>query len=117
MIRDRDCIYGAVVTRRPRAMGIRDKPIAPASDQIDRLSLVVVHKRPTLTFFHLTPPGSLSLLQVSINSEEVQNPLPGCTVRRSATVRAPSKVSSRWSHTTQRNSPLAPGPEINSMRR
>ena len=25
MIRDRDCIYGAVVTRRLRAMGIRDK--------------------------------------------------------------------------------------------
>ncbi len=31
MIRDRDCIYGAVVARRLRAMGIRDKPIAPAS--------------------------------------------------------------------------------------
>src|ERR1700737_4916019 len=31
MIRDRDQIYGAAVTRRLRAMGIRDKPIAPAS--------------------------------------------------------------------------------------
>ena len=31
MIRDRDCIYGAVVTRRLRALGIRDKPTAPAS--------------------------------------------------------------------------------------
>jgi len=31
MIRDRDRIYGIVVTRRLRAMGIRDKPIAPAS--------------------------------------------------------------------------------------
>jgi len=31
MIRDRDRIYGAVVTRRLRAMGIRDKPIAAAS--------------------------------------------------------------------------------------
>ena len=31
MIRDRDRIYGAVVTRRLPAMGIRDKPIAPAS--------------------------------------------------------------------------------------
>jgi transposase InsO family protein len=31
MIRDRDRIYGAAVTRRLRAMGIRDKPIAPAS--------------------------------------------------------------------------------------
>ena len=31
MIRDRDRISGAVVTRRLRAMGIRDKPTAPAS--------------------------------------------------------------------------------------
>jgi len=31
MIRDRDRIYGTVVTRRLRAMGIRDKPIAPVS--------------------------------------------------------------------------------------
>src|SRR6202011_5323664 len=31
MIRDRDRIYGTVVTRRLRAMGIRDKPISPAS--------------------------------------------------------------------------------------
>src|SRR5437660_3999087 len=31
LIRDRDAIYGAAVTRRIRAMGIRDKPIAPGS--------------------------------------------------------------------------------------
>src|SRR5262249_36910010 len=31
LIRDRDGIYGSIVTRRLRAMGIRDKPIAPAS--------------------------------------------------------------------------------------
>src|SRR6478735_950406 len=31
MIRDRDRIYGVFVTRRLRAMGIRDKPIAAAS--------------------------------------------------------------------------------------
>ena len=31
LIRDRDRIFGAIVTRRLRAMGIRDKPIAPAS--------------------------------------------------------------------------------------
>jgi hypothetical protein len=31
MIRDRDWIYGAGATRRLRAMGIRDKPIAAAS--------------------------------------------------------------------------------------
>ena len=31
LIRDRDQLYGAIVTRRLRAMGIRDKPTAPAS--------------------------------------------------------------------------------------
>jgi transposase InsO family protein len=31
LIRDRDGIYDAAVTRRLRAMGIRDKPIAPSS--------------------------------------------------------------------------------------
>src|SRR6202795_5108009 len=43
-IRDRDRIYGAVVTRRLRAMGIRDKPIAPASPcrTADRIDPVLV---------------------------------------------------------------------------
>ena len=31
LVRDRDAIYGAAVTRRLRAMGIRDKPIAAGS--------------------------------------------------------------------------------------
>jgi transposase InsO family protein len=31
LIRDRDAIYGVAVTRRLRAMGIRDKPISPGS--------------------------------------------------------------------------------------
>jgi hypothetical protein len=31
LIRDQDRVYGAVVTRRFRAMGIRDKPIAAGS--------------------------------------------------------------------------------------
>ena len=31
VIRDRDHVYGRVVTRRLRAIGIRDKPIAPGS--------------------------------------------------------------------------------------
>src|SRR5256712_5687290 len=31
LIRDRDGVYGAAATRRLRAMGIRDKPIAPGS--------------------------------------------------------------------------------------
>ena len=31
LIRDRDAVYGSAVTRRLRAMGIRDRPIAPGS--------------------------------------------------------------------------------------
>jgi transposase InsO family protein len=31
VIRDRDCVYGAAVRHQLRAMGIRDKPIAPGS--------------------------------------------------------------------------------------
>jgi hypothetical protein len=31
LVRDRDAIYGTIVTRRLRAMGIRDKPISPGS--------------------------------------------------------------------------------------
>jgi transposase InsO family protein len=31
MIRDRDRIYGSVVTRRLRGLGIQDRPTAPAS--------------------------------------------------------------------------------------
>src|SRR5258707_9874060 len=38
MIRDRDRIYGTVVTRRLRAMRIRDKPIAPSSPCQNRFS-------------------------------------------------------------------------------
>jgi transposase InsO family protein len=31
LLRDRDRVYGAVVTHRLRVMGIRDKPVAPGS--------------------------------------------------------------------------------------
>jgi hypothetical protein len=31
LIRDHDSVYGAIFTRRVRAMGIRDRPIAPRS--------------------------------------------------------------------------------------
>jgi hypothetical protein len=37
LIRDRDRIYGSVVMRRLRAMGIRDRPITPASPFAERL--------------------------------------------------------------------------------
>ena len=37
LIRDRDGIYGTVVTRRIEAMGIRDRPTAPASALAERI--------------------------------------------------------------------------------
>jgi hypothetical protein len=49
MIRDRDRIYGAVVTRRLRAMGTRDKPIAPASPWQNGFA----ERLNTFTIFHL----------------------------------------------------------------
>ena len=38
LFRDRDRIYGAIVTHRLRAMGIPDKPIAPASPWQNRFA-------------------------------------------------------------------------------
>jgi hypothetical protein len=42
MIRDRDRIYGTIVTRRLRAMGIRDKPIAPGLTLAERLCCLML---------------------------------------------------------------------------
>jgi hypothetical protein len=39
LIRDRDRLYSTIVTRRLRAMGIRDKPTAPAS-RLGRMALL-----------------------------------------------------------------------------
>ena len=53
LIRDRDRIYGAIVKRRLRAMGIRDKPKAPASPWQNGLRVIlpwqsgVVNARPS----------------------------------------------------------------------
>jgi len=54
-----------------QVLGHRSDRATTRCDQINRLPLVVVRRRPTLTSFHPTPPGSSSLLQVSISSEEV----------------------------------------------
>jgi hypothetical protein len=52
----------------------RPHPRWPRADthETDRLPPVVVRKRPTLTSFQPTPPGSQSLLRVPIISEEVR---------------------------------------------
>jgi hypothetical protein len=38
LIRDRDRVYGTMVTRRVRAMGIRDKPIACGDGNVSTIS-------------------------------------------------------------------------------
>src|SRR6266404_3335958 len=68
-------------------LGHRSDRAATRCDQINRLPLVVVRKRPTLTSFHPTPPGSPSLLQVSISSEEVH--CQGARPERPATAARP----------------------------
>jgi hypothetical protein len=45
---------------------IRSRARSTLPDQ--PLAVIVIRKRPTLTSFHPTPPGSSSLLQVSIKS-------------------------------------------------
>src|SRR5207245_9341407 len=47
LIRDLDCVYGAAVTHRLRAMGIRDKPIAPvlSSERLRRTGDRIVRRR------------------------------------------------------------------------
>ena len=47
LIGDQDGIYGAAVTRRLRAMGIRDKPIAPGSPWQERLRRAIDRIDPT----------------------------------------------------------------------
>jgi hypothetical protein len=42
LIRDRDRVYGAAVIHRLRAMGIRDKPIAPVCTENSDLDVVVM---------------------------------------------------------------------------
>ena len=50
MIRDRDRVYGTIVTRRLRAMGIRDKPIAPGLTLAERLCRAVDRIDPARVF-------------------------------------------------------------------
>src|SRR6201993_2507882 len=87
MIRDRDRIYSTVVTRRLRAMGIRDKPIAPASpwqnsfvERVDRINPARVFGSPHCFGRGTSAPDSeklCGLLQRSLNKDApVSRPVP-----------------------------------------
>jgi hypothetical protein len=65
LIRDRDCIYGTIVARRLRAMGIRDKPTAPASpwpngDRREKILLIWMRSRGVILFLPRAMDDALS---------------------------------------------------------
>src|ERR1700721_95600 len=63
MIRDRDRIYGIVVTRRLRAMGIRDKPTAPASPWQNGFAERLIGSIRRECLDHIICPGEILLLR------------------------------------------------------
>src|SRR5450756_1241693 len=64
LIRDRDRIYGAVVTRRLRAMGIRDKPTAPASPWQNGLAARMIGSIRRECVDHIIVLGEVHLRQI-----------------------------------------------------
>ena len=85
LIRDRDGIYGTVVTRRIQAMGIRDRPTAPASPWQNGYAerLIGSIRRECLDYFIVSGEAHLSRILRSPGSPW-QN---GCAERLIGTVR------------------------------
>ena len=67
LIRDRDSVYGAVVTRRLRAMGIRDKPISAGSPWQNGFAERLIGTIRRECVDHLVVLGEAHLRQVLIN--------------------------------------------------
>jgi transposase InsO family protein len=67
MIRDRDRIYGTVVTRRLRAMGIRDKPIAAASPWQNRFAERLIGSIRRECLDHIMASGEAHLRRILIS--------------------------------------------------
>ena len=70
LIRDRDRVYGTVVTRRLRAMGIRDKPIAPGSPWQNGFAERLIGIDPTRVH---RPSGCLRRSALTLDSDEVRH--------------------------------------------
>jgi hypothetical protein len=66
LIRDRDRLYGAAVTHRLRAMGIRDQPIAPGVALAERLRRKVDRIDPSQCVDHMVVLGEAHLLRIPI---------------------------------------------------
>jgi transposase InsO family protein len=74
MIRDRDRIYGGVVTRRLRAMGIRDKPIAPASPWQNGFAERLIGSIRRECLDHIIVAGEAHLRRIPISYADYYNP-------------------------------------------
>jgi hypothetical protein len=72
MIRDRDHIYGAVVTRRLRAMG-RDKPIAPASPWQNGFAERLIGSIRRECLDHIIVSGEAHLRRILISNADCYN--------------------------------------------
>src|SRR5262249_43939662 len=109
LIRDRDQIYGSVVTRRLRAMGIRDKPTATASpwqngfaertaDRIDPARVFGPHHCPGRDAFTPGPEILRRLLQLRQNASILEQGCarfsPGAANRCDQFTRHPRRTSS-----------------------
>jgi len=75
MIRDRDRIYGAVVTRRLRAMGIRDKPIAAASPWQNGFAERLIGSIRRECLDHIIISGEAHLRRILISYAAYYNPV------------------------------------------
>src|ERR1700732_3950894 len=86
MIRDRDRIYGAVVTCRLRAMGIRDKPTAPASPWQNGFAERLIGSSRGECLDHIIVLGEVHLRRILKNYAAYYN---GVTTHRSLNKDAP----------------------------
>jgi transposase InsO family protein len=112
LIRDRDRIYGSVVTRRLRAMGIRDKPTAPASPWQNGFSERLIGSIRRECLDHVIIRGEAHLRRILKSYADYYN---GVRTHRSEQRCAGlSPASADWNHsftpdTRRASSPLRPG--------
>ena len=76
LIRDRDSVYGAVVSRRLRAMGIRDKPISAGSPWQNRYAERLIGTIRRECVDHLIVLGAAHLRRVLVEFARVLQWLP-----------------------------------------
>ena len=86
LIRDRDAVYGAVVTRRLRAMGIRDKPISAGSPWQNGFAERLIGTIRRECVDHLVVLGEAHLRRVLIKFAAYYNE---CRIHRSSNKDAP----------------------------